>query len=83
VSWTHFTVKNMTTNVSPRIAECAGCIHFQNHSQHLEANIPGLRTMGSGFSSVRAQDGLCALHQRYLSAQSSCLQFSSHDAARR
>jgi len=83
VSWAHSVANNSTTNASPRIAECAGCLHFQNHSQHLEANIPGLRIMGSGFSSVRAQDGLCALHQRYLSAQSSCPQFSVRCAARR
>jgi hypothetical protein len=55
---------------------CAACRHFDNAPESLEAAIPGLRVMGSGYSSVRNADGLCAMHQRYLSAASYCEQYA-------
>ncbi len=56
---------------------CADCGHFFNAPQSLEAQIPGLKVMGSGYSAVRAEDGLCALHERYLSADHRCARFAS------
>jgi hypothetical protein len=41
----------------------------------LEAQLPGLRTLSSAFAAVRAGDGLCALHDRYLSGAYSCRDF--------
>jgi len=59
---------------------CAACVHFERGALALERALPGLRTLGSGFASVRADDGLCRRHERYLSAHGRCADFS---AARR
>jgi len=49
-------------------------VHFRADPQELENAIPGLRSFGSAFAAVRADDGLCALHDRYLSATAHCAQ---------
>jgi hypothetical protein len=41
----------------------------------IEKEYPGLTAMSSGFASVRADDGLCRLHDLYLSSWDTC---SSH-----
>jgi hypothetical protein len=57
---------------SPR---CATCRFFCADPQELESRIAGLRSFGSGFSSVRAGDGLCETHGRYLPATAHCMSF--------
>lgn len=59
--------------VAPR---CADCRHFSNAAESLERRIPGLKVMGSGYGAVRAEDGLCTLHGRYLSAYYRCARFA-------
>jgi hypothetical protein len=54
---------------------CLSCVHFDNSPQSVEASLPWLKTLSSGFASVRDQDGLCALHERYVSARASCPAF--------
>jgi hypothetical protein len=56
--------------------QCLGCIHFRNDPAYLETVITGLTSLGSGYGSVRADDGLCLRHDRYLSAQSWCADFA-------
>ena len=56
-------------------SHCGACQHFDGNAQSLELQIPGLRSFGSGFAAVRTADGLCGLHQRYLSAQAQCTGF--------
>jgi hypothetical protein len=56
--------------------KCRHCRHFRNDSQYLETAFPGLTSMSSGYGSVRAEDGICLRHDRYLNAESSCPQFS-------
>jgi hypothetical protein len=56
---------------------CANCRHFSNSAQMLEIAIPGLRVLGSGYSAVRGSDGLCALHERYLSGRYRCDAFEA------
>jgi hypothetical protein len=51
---------------------CADCRHFRNAPVQIEALLPGLRSLGSAFGSVRDSDGICAWHQRYLRASSRC-----------
>jgi hypothetical protein len=58
-----------TLHHAPR---CASCAYFRNDPAYIEQAMPGLITMGSGYASVRAQDGICARHERYLSERSSC-----------
>ena len=59
------------------IPQCSGCEHFRNDPAWLEREIPGLSALSSAYASVRAEDGLCLRHDRYLSARSSCLQFTA------
>jgi hypothetical protein len=56
---------------------CSNCAFFDGDPRSLEVRIKGLRTFGSGFASVRDEDGLCAKHQRYVSAHSSCREFAT------
>lgn len=51
---------------------CAKCRHFRNDPAQIEAGLPGLRSLGSAYGSVRGTDGLCERHQRYLRASSYC-----------
>ncbi len=51
---------------------CKKCVHFKNDPVEIERLYPGLKTMSSGFASVRYHDGLCNYHQIYLSAADSC-----------
>jgi hypothetical protein len=54
---------------------CGSCTHFCNDPAFLEKAMPGLTSMGSAYASVRAEDGVCSRHDRYLSARSSCADF--------
>ncbi len=54
---------------------CAECKHFRNDPAALEAAFPGLSSLSSARGSVRADDGLCARHDRYLSARANCADF--------
>ncbi len=59
-------------------ANCGNCRHFANAPASLEAHLPGLQCMGSGYSSVRDRDGICHFHGLYLSADSVCDKYRSH-----
>ncbi len=48
------------------------CRHFHHASSYLEAAFPGMRSLGSAHASVRANDGICAVHDRYVAASSVC-----------
>lgn len=43
----------------------------------MESVYPGLNTLSSGNASVRKDDGICDLHELYLSADASCEQYES------
>ncbi|MSP93989.1 MAG: hypothetical protein EXR00_01860 [Alphaproteobacteria bacterium] len=58
-------------------AKCRNCRHFRNDPAYLEAAIKGLSAMSSAWGSVRADDGLCLHHDRYLSAEASCRDFQA------
>lgn len=58
-------------------SSCQNCTHFQNDPGIVEKLFPGLYSLSSGYASVRDHDGLCMLHQLYLSARDSCLNFST------
>jgi len=55
-------------------SECGNCQHFEQGAAQLERELPLLRTLSSAYSSVRARDGLCRQHERYLSASALCAQ---------
>jgi hypothetical protein len=56
---------------------CGSCVRFRNDPALLEAAMPGLSSLSSAYASVRADDGICLLHDRYLSARASCADFSA------
>jgi hypothetical protein len=62
---------------------CMVCAHFRNSPEYLERVIPGLKTMSSGHASVRKDDGICSLHDLYLSASAYCEQFVPDDVTSR
>ncbi|HLN25232.1 MAG TPA: hypothetical protein VK558_14765 [Patescibacteria group bacterium] len=45
----------------------------------MERLLPGLASFCSGSASVRADDGICALHDRYLRASDHCDQWQSRE----
>lgn len=60
---------------------CQRCTHFNNDPAFIEQMYPGLKTLSSGFASVRDHDGFCGYHQLYLSARDSCIDFSPEVSA--
>ncbi|MDB6045051.1 MAG: hypothetical protein JWM63_3602 [Gammaproteobacteria bacterium] len=55
---------------------CGNCRHFCREPREIEAQLPGMRSLGSVYGSVRASDGICRRHDRYLAASCSC---ASHE----
>jgi len=56
-------------------AQCGACAHFRNDPAYLESAFAGLSSLSSAWASVRAEDGLCLRHERYLGARSWCEDF--------
>src|ERR1700730_6706288 len=68
------------TDGSMAAAHAAGCgnwRHFSKASPPIQAPLPGLSSLSSAYASVRADDGVCSLHDRYIAAESLC---ASHAA---
>lgn len=61
----------------PRRGICADCRHFTGEPLALEAAFAGLSSLSSAFASVRSEDGLCRLHDRYVAGSSACASFAS------
>jgi hypothetical protein len=61
---------------APRLKSCLHCRRFNHSPAALEAALPGLSSLSSAYAAVRANDGLCGVHQRYVTAESTCPQFS-------
>jgi hypothetical protein len=54
---------------------CRFCAHFRDDPDYLESVLPGLSSLSSARASVRAADGLCLYHDRFVSARSDCADF--------
>jgi hypothetical protein len=54
---------------------CLSCAHFRNRPVELESAMAGLVSLSSAYSSTRADDGLCAKHDRYVNANAGCDDF--------
>jgi hypothetical protein len=55
-----------------REGSCADCRHFNGRPAEVEAAFPGLSSLSSAYAAVRAEDGICAVHDRYVAASSVC-----------
>ncbi len=62
---------------APSPTSCRHCRHFEHAPAALEAALPGLSSLSSAHAAVRADDGLCSVHQRYVTAESTCPQFAA------
>jgi hypothetical protein len=62
------------------VRRCGACAHFRNDPAWLERAIPGLASLSSGDASVRAGDGLCLQHDRYLAIDAHCADFTAASA---
>jgi hypothetical protein len=51
---------------------CGTCIHFIDDPATIEKTWPGMSSFSSGAASVRARDGLCDHHDRYLASDDCC-----------
>jgi hypothetical protein len=58
----------------PLSGSCADCRHFNAQPLDIEAALPGLSTLSSAYAAVRSNDGICAVHDRYVAASSVCAQ---------
>jgi hypothetical protein len=58
---------------------CLRCAHFRNSPAYLESVYKGLTALGSARSSVRGDDGVCLLHDLYLSADACCDAFEREE----
>jgi hypothetical protein len=72
-----FGISNIAGGPAIKAECCMDCVHFRNSPEYLEKVIPGLKTMSSGHASVRKDDGICTLHDLYLSASAYCEQFET------
>jgi len=68
--------------MTERLRACRNCTSFRNDPAFLEAAIKGLNAMSSAWASVRADDGLCLRHERFVQAVGICPDFSSAEADR-
>jgi hypothetical protein len=73
-------VTAVTQQTPQALRQCRTCRHFRNDAAFLEAAFSGLASMSSGYGSVRADDGICLRHDRYLGARSSCADYTARSA---
>jgi hypothetical protein len=62
---------------APAPGSCLECRHFMHEPHALERALPGLASLSSAYAAVRADDGLCAVHDRYVASSSTCARHSS------
>jgi hypothetical protein len=62
--------------MSPLSGSCADCRHFNARPLDIEAALPGLSTLSSAYAAVRSNDGICAVHDRYIAASSVCARYT-------
>ena len=65
-----------------REVSCMDCRHFNGQPFDLEAALPGLSSLSSAYAAVRSDDGICALHDRYVAASSACASYSASTCTR-
>jgi hypothetical protein len=51
---------------------CGGCEHFVAAADELEREVAGLKILSSAYGSVRANTGLCRLHDIFCVPEHGC-----------
>ncbi len=73
-------MRALAVGLATPLAACGTCRHFSAAPSDVEASIAGLTVLGSGYSAVRASDGICRRHDRYLSEAHYCGAFAPRAA---
>jgi len=60
-----------------RRGSCGSCRHFNGRPLDIEAALPGLSSLSSAYAAVRSDDGICAMHDRYVAASSACAVYAA------
>jgi hypothetical protein len=55
---------------------CADCAHFEREPAAIERGLPGIAMLSSAHGAVRADDGFCSLHDRYVGGRAHCAEFT-------
>lgn len=55
--------------------ECIACGFFRNGPAEIESAFPGMNSLGSAYSSVRAESGICDRLELFVSSRYSCTFF--------
>jgi hypothetical protein len=63
-------------------ARCGNCRYFRNDAAYLERLFAGLTSLSSGDGSFRSNDGICLRHDRYLTAEAFCAEFTPAEPSR-
>ncbi len=64
------------------VNSCSRCRHFSNNDAEIEKAFPGLNSLSSAYGSVRADAGICSLHDLFLTPRHHCADFektSTHE----
>ncbi|MFC0693690.1 hypothetical protein [Paraburkholderia humisilvae] len=67
------------TAAATRRPSCAGCRYRADDRHSIEQSIPGLAVFGSGFGASVAATRLCMRHDRFVSPDDACHQFTPLD----
>jgi hypothetical protein len=57
-------------------SDCRDCRYSVISPDGLEAAIPGLNILSSAYGSVRGETGLCLRHDKFITASSTCADFT-------
>lgn len=68
-------VRHGATDHTAGRGTCQGCRRYEGGPVSLESQLPGIRTLSSAYGAVRAADGLCTVHARYVPAHATCGSF--------
>ncbi len=61
------------------IAKCIDCGFFRNNPVVIETSFPGLNSLSSAYSSVRAESGICDRLELFVSSHYGCKFFVQAD----
>jgi len=58
---------------------CGGCAHFVAAAAELEREVAGLKILSSAYGSVRAETGLCRVHDVFCTPEHTCTLWRAAD----
>ena len=58
-------------------SRCGSCVHFIDDPAAFERALPGILILSSGQGDSRGNQGLCRVHERLLTPNTSCERFAA------